>query len=156
MRGLAQWLSGAAPSRARGRVTVALVSDQGMRTMNRRYRGLDRTTDVLSFSADAPQAEARVSRVEALAGEEPWLGDIAIARGVAARQARAFGHGVATEVKVLALHGLLHLLGYDHEGRRDRSVMVRAEARLLRRAGLPAGLIARAHHGLTATERRRR
>jgi probable rRNA maturation factor len=69
------------------------------------------------------------------------LGDIAIAMGVAARQARAAGHLLDDELKVLALHGLLHLLGYDHE--RDQGAMRNLEERLRRRAGLPAGLIAR-------------
>ena len=69
------------------------------------------------------------------------LGDLAIAMGVAARQARAEGHDVVTELRILALHGLLHLLGYDHE--RDRGTMRTEEDRLRRRAGLPAGLITR-------------
>ena len=70
-----------------------------------------------------------------------FLGDIVIARGVAARQARALGHPVRTELRILALHGLLHLLGYDHEV--DEGRMARMETRLRRRAGLPGGLIAR-------------
>jgi probable rRNA maturation factor len=77
------------------------------------------------------------------------LGDIVIARGVATRQARAAGHPFATELRVLALHGLLHLLGHDHE--RDDGAMARLEARLRRKAGLAAGLIERA----TATRSRR-
>jgi rRNA maturation RNase YbeY len=72
----------------------------------------------------------------------PFLGDIVIARGVARRQARAAGHDEATELRVLALHGLLHLLGYDHE--RDSGQMARLERRLRRKAGLPGGLIERA------------
>jgi probable rRNA maturation factor len=71
----------------------------------------------------------------------PFLGDVVIARGVAARQARAAGHDERTEWRVLALHGLLHLLGYDHD--RDRGEMRRVEARLRRRGGLDAGLIER-------------
>ena len=122
---LGRWLSAHAPARARGRVVIALVSDAAMRRLNARYRDADYATDVLSFPSDTPGV----------------LGDIAIARGVAARQARAQGHAEITEVKVLALHGLLHLLGYDHE--RDRGEMRRAEDRLRRRAGLPIGLIAR-------------
>jgi probable rRNA maturation factor len=71
----------------------------------------------------------------------PFLGDIAIAKGVAARQARAAGHPLGTELRVLALHGLLHLIGYDHE--RDRGEMSRLEARLRRKGGLKASLIER-------------
>ena len=71
-----------------------------------------------------------------------FLGDIAIAAGVARRQARAHGHPLRTEVRTLALHGLLHLLGYDHET--DRGEMRRLEERLRERAGLGSGLIARA------------
>jgi probable rRNA maturation factor len=100
-----------------------------MRRLNKTVRGADYATDVLSFPPGEP-------------AEPGVLGDIAIARGVAARQARQLGHAEATELKVLALHGLLHLLGYDHET--DRGEMQRAEDRLRRRAGLPAGLITRA------------
>ncbi len=122
---LGRWLTTHAPARARGHVTVALVSDAAMRRMNAQYRHADYATDVLSFPSDMPGV----------------LGDIAIARGVAARQAKVQGHSEATEVRTLALHGLLHLLGYDHE--RDRGEMRRAEDRLRRRAGLPVGLITR-------------
>jgi probable rRNA maturation factor len=69
------------------------------------------------------------------------LGDIVIARGVARRQARAAGHSERMELRVLALHGLLHLLGYDHES--DDGQMSRVEARLRRKGGLPKGLIER-------------
>jgi probable rRNA maturation factor len=82
-------------------------------------------TDVLSFPADEP-------------GE---LGDVVIALGVARRQAAQAGHSLATELRVLALHGLLHLLGYDHE--RDDGQMRRLEQRLRRKGGLREGLIER-------------
>lgn len=124
-RALAAWLARVAPSRALGILTVAVTTDARVRTLNRRFRGVSKPTDVLSFPADEP-------------GE---LGDIVIARGVAARQARELGHSLATELRVLALHGLLHLLGYDHE--QDDGRMARAEARLRRRGGLAAGLIER-------------
>lgn len=128
--GLAFWLCRAAPAKARGAVGIALVTDASMRRLNRLYRRIDRATDVLSFPAPGP----------AKAG--PYmLGDIAIATGVARRQAREHGHTLSTELRILALHGLLHLLGYDHE--RDAGPMQRAEERLRRRAGLPVGLIRR-------------
>jgi probable rRNA maturation factor len=76
-----------------------------------------------------------------LAHSSVHLGDIVIARGVAARQARAQGHAPSVELKVLALHGLLHLLGYDHEA--DNGRMRRVEARLRRQGGLTHGLIER-------------
>ena len=123
--GLAKWLERAAPPRARGDVTVALVSDARMRTLNRAFRGKDYATDVLSFPAD----------------DETFLGDIAIATGVARRQAREAGHALGTELRILALHGLLHLLGYDHE--RDQGAMRRAEQRLRKASGLKEGLIER-------------
>ncbi len=130
-RGLAVWLAGVAPASARGEVTVAIVSDRRMRSLNRMFRGKDYATDVLSFAADSGPARQ--------AGRA--LGDIVIALGVATRQAREHGHPVRVELRVLALHGLLHLLGYDHEV--DAGRMARAEARLRRKGGLPVGLIAR-------------
>jgi probable rRNA maturation factor len=125
--GLDRWLASAAPARARGKVTIALLTDAAMRKLNARFRRADYATDVLSFPSD----------------ERGVLGDIAIARGVAARQARQLGHAERVELRVLALHGLLHLLGYDHET--DTGEMARAEERLRRKAGLPAGLITRTH-----------
>ena len=120
--GLAAWLRRVAPARACGSVTVAIVSDREIQTLNRRYRGVNKATDVLSFPG-AP------------------LGDIAIARGVARRQAREAGHSESTEWRVLALHGLLHLLGYDHES--DNGRMQRLERKLRRKGGLRDGLIDR-------------
>lgn len=122
---LASWLASVAPARARGQMTIALVPDARVRALNRKFRKKDETTDVLSFRSDEPG----------------YLGDVVISTGVAARQARAAGHSVATEVRVLALHGLLHLLGYDHE--RDDGQMARLERRLRRVGGLREGLIER-------------
>ena len=115
-RGLGPWLNKIAPAKARGDVTVALVSDRRMRALNRQFRGRDYATDVLSFPSD----------------ERGFLGDIVIASGVAKRQAKDAGHPIQTELRVLSLHGLLHLLGYDHET--DGSKMARVEARLRRKA----------------------
>jgi probable rRNA maturation factor len=131
-RGLGAWLERAAPSSARGSVDVALVSDRDMRRMNAHFRNVDAATDVLSFPSGA---------------DGDSLGDVAIAVGVARRQAAGQGHSLATELRILALHGLLHLLGYDHE--EDNGRMRRLEERLRRRAGLPRGLIARAPRSTT-------
>jgi probable rRNA maturation factor len=123
--GLGRWLESIAPARARGAVTVALVADARVHALNRRYRHTDRPTDVLSFPA----------------GEPGQLGDVVIALGVARRQAAAAGHPIGTELRILALHGLLHLLGYDHE--QDDGRMGRLERQLRRRGGLREGLIER-------------
>jgi len=123
---LSRWLRRVAPAKARGHVTIALVTDRRIQQLNRTFRGMDKATDVLSFPADEPG----------------MLGDVVIARGVARRQARGAGHDFPTEVRVLALHGLLHLLGYDHE--HDGGRMARLEARLRRKGGLREGLIERA------------
>jgi probable rRNA maturation factor len=146
--GLGAWLQRIAPRRARGAVTIALVSDRRMRALNRRYRGIDRPTDVLSFLA-SPPTEAHPtrgpvrspSRRQGMRADAAHLGDIVIARGVARRQAAEAGHAERTEWRVLALHGLLHLLGHDHE--RDRGAMRRIEARLRRAGGLPESLLER-------------
>ena len=123
--GLGPWLAGVAPARARGSMTVAIVPDARVRALNREYRRTDAATDVLSFPS----------------GERGFLGDVVIAGGVARRQAGEAGHSLQTELRVLALHGLLHLLGYDHE--RDDGRMARLERRLRRRGGLVEGLIER-------------
>ena len=136
--GLAKWLASVAPGRVRGEVAVALAGDAQVRALNRRYRRKDAPTDVLSFPADAPGARA--------ASGTP-LGDIVIATGVARRQAAERGHAYRTELRILALHGLLHLLGYDHEHASDGGRMARAEARLRRKGGLEEGLIGRQARG---------
>jgi probable rRNA maturation factor len=155
--GVARWLTRVAPARARGTLSVALVSDAKVRALNRTYRGIDRATDVLSFpgspgpqdpaySSPASPESRTVSPKSRIPNPKsripnPFLGEIVIARGVARRQARAAGHSELTELRVLALHGLLHLLGYDHE--RDNGRMVEAECRLRRKGGLREGLIER-------------
>jgi probable rRNA maturation factor len=141
--GLAAWLRRVAPARARGFVCVALVSDRRVRALNRAYRRKDYATDVLSFAAAGPKDPPYIRRTSLQRpGPSPFLGDIVIARGVARRQARDAGHSERTELRVLALHGLLHLLGYDHE--QDDGRMLRIERRLRRKGGLHEGLIERA------------
>jgi probable rRNA maturation factor len=103
-----------------------ITGDADLRRLNRQFRGLDYATDVLSFPA-APPA--------------PHLGDLAISLGRARAQAREFGHGTEHEVEILMLHGLLHLLGLDHQT--DAGQMARAEKRWRTKLGLAAGLIER-------------
>lgn len=153
--GLARWLSGIAPAQARGELTLVLIGDTRMRALNRDYRGKDYATDVLSFPNDEPDTDlppaaggrAASARAFTMASAPTGttarhLGDVVIATGVAARQAKAARHALGTELRVLALHGLLHLLGYDHE--EDGGEMARVERRLRRRGGLREGLIERA------------
>jgi probable rRNA maturation factor len=149
--GLARWLTRIAPSRARGLVSVAIVSDAHVQRLNRRFRGVNKPTDVLSFPSSEPRVPSTGAAALEARGPSPEprvLGDIVIARGVARRQAREAGHSELTEWRVLALHGLLHLMGYDHE--RDAGRMRRVERRLRRKGGLREGLIDRAgrprHH----------
>ena len=146
--GLSAWLTSVAPARAVGEVAVALVSDRRIRVLNRRFRHADKSTDVLSFptdSANFSQSSRGISRAVSAAVA---LGDIVIATGVARRQAKTAGHTYQAELRVLALHGLLHLLGYDHHAKDDGGRMARVEARLRRRGGLRSGLIERSGRAL--------
>jgi probable rRNA maturation factor len=117
-----------------GQISVLLTDDETIRELNRTYRKMDKATDVLSFPAAEPvKATGRKREVPA--------GDIAISLTTAARQAEAFGHDLKTEVKVLLLHGTLHLSGLDHET--DRGQMARRERALRKQFDLPLGLIQR-------------
>ena len=129
--------------RLRGEVSVLLTADRTIRRLNRQYRGKNKTTDVLSFPVERLVQE-----------KEKIAGDLAISVEMARRQGAACGHPLATEVKVLILHGLLHLAGYDHES--DDGRMARRERQLRARLGLPQGLIDRnsAHQSLRPKDRR--
>ncbi len=119
---------------ARGRAFDCLIiGDAHMRRLNLRFRGKDSTTDVLSFPADHSAANAGADSRRA--------GDIAISLARARSQARRFGHSTEQEIRILMLHGLLHLLGGDHSS--DGGPMARAEKRWRARLDLPAGLIER-------------
>jgi probable rRNA maturation factor len=104
-----------------------LTGDTELQDLNRDFLDKDAPTDVLSFPARDPGAS---------------LGDIAISWQRARDQAAAFGHPIETEIEVLLLHGVLHLLGHDHES--DRGAMRRLETRWRKTLGLPASLIERA------------
>lgn len=112
--------------RLRGEVSVMLTSDEGIRLLNRRFRKKNKATDVLSFPAEMPGI----------------AGDLAISVETALRQAVEMGHSLSAEIKILLLHGLLHLAGYDHEA--DQGRMARREAVLRKQLRLPVALIERA------------
>lgn len=113
----------------RAAVNVLVTSNVELKELNRRFRGKDQPTDVLSFPASPDLSP-------------PYAGDIAISAEIAAHNARALGHTAAEEIKILVLHGILHLRGYDHE--RDNGKMARREEKLRRELRLPIGLIERA------------
>ncbi len=108
-----------------GDVNVLVTGDPELRRLNRQFRRKDKPTDVLSFPAIDPT----------------FAGDIAISAATASRNARRLGHSTAEELKILLLHGLLHLAGYDHE--KDQGEMGREEQRLRRKLALPLSLTER-------------
>jgi probable rRNA maturation factor len=114
----------------RGRVNVLVTSSAALRALNRQFRGQNKATDVLSFPAGS--ASESVGKL---------AGDIAISADVALQNSVRLGHTVRAEIKILALHGILHLAGFDHES--DNGEMARKEATLRRVLRLPAGLIER-------------
>ena len=120
----------------KGRAFDCLISgDAELRRLNRDFRGKDYPTDVLSFPAGVRTSALgpRLSRTR--------LGDVAISLPRARAQARKFGHSITQEIRVLMLHGVLHLLGMDHET--DRGRMARVEKRWRTRLALPNGVIER-------------
>jgi probable rRNA maturation factor len=120
----------------KGRVDVLVTSSAEMKSLNRRFRKRDKPTDVLSFPAD-PDAPKQ------------FAGEIAISAELASHNARHLGHSPAEEVKILLLHGVLHLRGYDHEC--DNGQMARREQQLRAKFRLPQGLIERVSQGAAST-----
>jgi probable rRNA maturation factor len=130
-RGLEAFLSDAVQAtKLEGSVSVLLTDDEEIRRLNREFRGKDKPTDVLSFPAGDRAEHARMA------------GDLAISVETAAREADQRGHGLEIELRVLLLHGVLHLAGFDHET--DSGEMARKERLLQKRLGLEQSLIARA------------
>ena len=111
-------------ARVKGDVDILIASNKRLRELNRRFRHKDKPTDVLSFP-------------------RPSGGDIAISAQIALENAERYGHNLATELKILVLHGMLHLAGHDHES--DNGRMARLESRLRAQLKLPASLIDRTH-----------
>ena len=117
--------------RLRNPVNVLVTSSAELRSFNQRFRGANKATDVLSFPA--PPASGRQAK--------PVAGEVAISADIARDNAGRLGHSVADEVKILVLHGILHLAGFDHE--RDNGEMARKESRLRRQLKLEGSLIGR-------------
>lgn len=116
----------------KGTVNILVTSSAAVQALNRRFRGKNTATDVLSFPSGL-SASNTPSKLE---------GDLAISADVARQNAQIMGHSLAEEVKILMLHGILHLAGFDHE--RDHGTMARKELQLRRALNLPLGLIERA------------
>ena len=113
-----------------GDLSVLLTSDRAIRSLNRQFRGKNKATDVLSFPA-----------VSEIPGQPVVAGDLAISVDTAARQALLLEHSLANELKILILHGMLHLAGLDHEN--DQGQMAQRELKLRRQLRLTTGLIER-------------
>ncbi len=119
-------------------VDITIVTDDEIHALNRDYRNVDRATDVLSFALDEDGGEP-----ELVGGPEVHLlGDIIISAETAARQAEEFGHGLEREIVYLAVHGLLHLLGYDHMQEEDKVIMRAKEEEALREIKLSEEFLA--------------
>ena len=113
-------------------VDITLVDDAAIQELNRTYRGIDRPTDVLSFALDEGEEEPEVDDDEI----EHLLGDVIISAPTAVRQGEEYGHGLEREMTYLAVHGMLHLLGYDHMEEKDKLIMRKREEEVLRRLDL--------------------
>jgi len=126
-------ITAAAPATARSaELSVTLTSDRAIRTLNRRWRGKDKPTNVLSFPAPAQRR-----------GAPRHLGDVVIAYETVASEAAAEGKAFGHHLAHLAVHGFLHLLGYDHESDRQAEAMERRERRILAGLGIPDPYAAR-------------
>ena len=130
-------------ARLPGDVDVLITSSRRMQALNSRFRSKNKPTDVLAFPANP-----------SLVNDQRWSGDIAISAQIAAGNARRYGHSVGDEIKVLILHGMLHLAGYDHEGESPAGRMARRERVLRGRLRLPSALTERAAAVTDALEQR--
>ena len=109
-------------------VSVSFVTKEEIHGLNREYRGVDRTTDVLSFPMDEED--------EVFGEMDILLGDIVISMEIAMEQAKEFGHGLTREVVYLIVHSMFHLMGYDHEGDDEKKAMREREKAVLKELGV--------------------
>ncbi len=112
-----------------GALSILVTTAEAVQALNRQFRGVDAPTDVLSFGTEADDGFFAPQDV-------PYLGDIVIAAPVARRQAAAMGHTPAAEMMLLTIHGVLHLLGYDHHTPAEKNEMWRKQAEILTACGL--------------------
>lgn len=120
-------------------LSVNFVSDEQIKRLNSEFRKIDKVTDVLSFPNLQKKAEESLKNFQSDADFDTnmlFLGDVVISKNVAKAQAREFGHSMKREVCFLALHGLLHLLGYDHIEKDDEKIMNKLQDEILLRAGV--------------------
>jgi probable rRNA maturation factor len=106
--------------------SLTLVADEEIRRLNKQYRKIDKTTDVLSFLMGEPNPETKAV----------VLGDIIISVPTAVRQAKQYGHSLERETAFLCVHGMLHLLGYDHMTKADEKVMFAKQEAVLQALGI--------------------
>jgi probable rRNA maturation factor len=123
-----------------GEVVVSLVDDETIRELNRNYRNKDASTDVLSFALqESDGIEPEIMYGEEEEAEAEPLGDIVISVPAAIRQAEEYGHSVQRELAFLAVHGFLHLVGYDHMTEEDEKEMFSRQDAILAKIGLTRG-----------------
>lgn len=127
----------AAQALADAAVTVVLTTDEEVRALNAHYRGVDAPTDVLSFAAreTQPDAPSITLPAEVAAELDRYLGDLVIAYPYSARQAAQYGNNVTAELQLLAVHGTLHLLGYDHQDAASEAAMWAQQEQVLAQFG---------------------
>ncbi|MCW2278142.1 rRNA maturation RNase YbeY [Heliophilum fasciatum] len=116
-------------------ISLLLTTDQGIAVLNQQYRGMEGPTDVLSFAMREMGEGEELFDIDEL-NEDDMLGDIVISIDTAMRQAEEYGHPLEREVGFLFVHGLLHLLGYDHKGEEDTELMQGLERKVLSSYGL--------------------
>ena len=134
----------AALGRGDAELSILLTTDRAIRRLNRRWRGKDRATDVLSFPLSDPP------------GASPLLGDVVISWDTAARRGGEDARAVRRELDRYLAHGILHLLGFDHERRADAAVMAAREEALVRADGLVGAAMKRGGQGRSGARSRRR
>lgn len=121
------------PTAPAASLTIVIADDETVRQLNRQFRDVDAPTDVLSFLADPLPPE--------IADEPPYLGDLIIAYPYAAAQARREGHALQDSLALLVVHGVLHLLGYDHDTEENRAAMWAAQAQALATLNIPQDIV---------------